>query len=193
MSQPTATVQEVLDFWFGLPATEVALPQWFRKDPAFDAQIAQRFGPTLAQALVGGLDAWQNTPASTVALVVVLDQFTRNTRRNTPGAFAGDAKALRIAQAMVARGDDRQLDCWQRSFVYLPFEHAEDLAAQAQALKLFADLALEHPTTADQHRWAVKHAEIIEQFGRYPHRNLVLGRVSTPQELLFLAQPGSSF
>jgi uncharacterized protein (DUF924 family) len=193
MSQPTATVQEVLDFWFGLPATEVALPQWFRKDPAFDAQIAQRFGPTLAQALVGGLDAWQNTPASTVALVVVLDQFTRNTRRNTPGAFAGDARALRIAQAMVARGDDRQLDCWQRSFVYLPFEHAEDLAAQAQALKLFADLALEHPTTADQHRWAVKHAEIIEQFGRYPHRNLVLGRVSTPQELLFLAQPGSSF
>jgi uncharacterized protein (DUF924 family) len=186
-------VQEVLDFWFGLPATEVALPQWFRKDPAFDAQIAQRFGPTLAQALVGGLDAWQNTPASTVALVVVLDQFTRNTRRNTPGAFAGDAKALRIAQAMVARGDDRQLDCWQRSFVYLPFEHAEDLAAQAQAMKLFADLALEHPTTADQHRWAVKHAEIIEQFGRYPHRNLVLGRVSTPQELLFLAQPGSSF
>jgi uncharacterized protein (DUF924 family) len=193
MSQPTATVQEVLDFWFGLPATEVALPQWFRKDPAFDAQIAQRFGPTLAQALVGGLDAWQNTPASTVALVVVLDQFTRNTRRNTSGAFAGDAKALRIAQAMVARGDDRQLDCWQRSFVYLPFEHAEDLAAQAQALKLFAELALEHPATADQHRWAVKHAEIIEQFGRYPHRNLVLGRVSTPQELLFLAQPGSSF
>ena len=193
MRQPTATVQEVLDFWFGLPATEVALPQWFRKDPAFDAQIAQRFGPTLAQALVGGLDAWQNTPASTVALVVVLDQFTRNTRRNTPGAFAGDAKALRIAQAMGARGDDRQLDCWQRSFVYLPFEHAEDLAAQAQALKLFAELALEHPATADQHRWAVKHAEIIEQFGRYPHRNLVLGRVSTPQELLFLAQRGSSF
>ncbi len=193
MSQATTTPQEVLDFWFGLPATTVALPQWFRKDSAFDAQIAQRFAPTVAQALVGGLDAWQNTPAGTVALVVVLDQFTRNTRRNTPGAFAGDARALRIVQAMVARGDDRQLDCWQRSFVYLPFEHAEDLAAQAQALKLFAALAAEYPQTADPHRWAVKHAEIIERFGRYPHRNLVLGRVSTPQELLFLAQPGSSF
>lgn len=193
MSQATTTPQEVLDFWFGLPATTVALPQWFRKDSAFDAQIAQRFGPTVAQALVGGLDAWQSTPASTVALVVVLDQFTRNTRRNTPGAFAGDAKALRIAQAMVSRGGDRQLDCWQRSFVYLPFEHAEDLATQAQALQLFAALAVEYPQTADQHRWAVKHAEIIERFGRYPHRNLALGRVSTAQELLFLAQPGSSF
>ena len=193
MSAPVASPQDVLDFWFGQPATAQALPQWFRKDSAFDAQIAQRFGATIELALGGHLDAWQGTPVSTVALLVVLDQFTRNTRRNTPGAFAGDPRALRIAQAAVARGDDRQLGCWQRSFVYLPFEHAEDRAVQTVALELFAALAAQHPETAAQHEWAVKHAEIIERFGRYPHRNLVLGRMSTPEELAFLSQPGSSF
>ena len=93
----------------------------------------------------------------------------------------------------MARGDDRQLGCWQRAFVYLPFEHTEDWAVQTVALELFAALAAQHPETAAQHEWAVKHAEIIERFGRYPHRNLVLGRVSTPEELAFLSQPGSSF
>ena len=193
MSAPAASPQDVLDFWFGQPATTQALPQWFRKDPAFDAQIARLFGATIERALDGQLDDWQSTPASTLALLVVLDQFTRNTWRNTPGAFAGDARALRIAQAAVARGDDRQLGCWQRSFVYLPFEHTEDRAVQTVALELFAALAAQHPETAAQHVWAVKHAEIIERFGRYPHRNPVLGRVSTPEELDFLSQPGSSF
>lgn len=193
MSAHAASPQDVLDFWFGRPAAAQALPQWFRKDPAFDGQIAQRFGATIERALVGHLDVWQRTPASTVALLVVLDQFTRNTRRNTPGAFAGDARALRIAQAAVARGDDRQLGCWHRSFVYLPFEHAEDRAVQTVALELFAALAAQHPETTAQHEWAVKHAQIIERFGRYPHRNLALGRVSTAEELAFLLQPGSSF
>lgn len=188
-----ATAQQVLDFWFGRPPTTTPRPEWFRKDPAFDATIRERFGPALAQALSGGLADWDGTREGALARVVVLDQFTRNAFRDTPRAFAGDASALAAAQALVARGDDRRLSALQRWFAYLPFEHAEDLAMQHESLRLFGALADESPALADALVWARKHHDVIVRFGRYPHRNAVLGRVSTPEELDFLREPGSSF
>ena len=191
------TADEVLDFWFGVPPSTASSasvrPEWFRKDAAFDTQIRQRFGATIDAALAGGLADWGATKAGVLARILVLDQFTRNTGRETPRAFAGDTLALADAQALVAAGDDRRLLPLQRWFAYLPFEHAEDAASQRQSLALFGALADEHPALAEAAHWAGKHAEVIARFGRYPHRNLVLGRVSTADELAFLAQPGSGF
>ena len=180
-------------FWFGEPAATAPRGEWFRKDAAFDAEIRTRFGSLLETALAGGLQAWDATPAGALARTVVLDQFTRNAFRDSARAFAGDTLALAAAQALVARGDDRRLPPLQRWFAYLPFEHAEDMAAQEQSMLLFGRLAEEHPAHADAHHWAQKHFEIVERFGRYPHRNAVLGRKSTPEEQAFLQQPGSSF
>ena len=185
--------QDVLDFWFGPPPLVRARAEWFRKDPAFDGVIQARFSSTIELALSQQLGPWQTTVAGQLALILVLDQFTRNTRRNTPGAFAGDALALRLAQQLVASGDDQALPVWQRWFAYLPFEHSESRAVQVQSLQLFARMAQQDPAMADAHEWAVKHAQVVQRFGRYPHRNLVLGRVSTAEELLFLSQPGSAF
>lgn len=184
---------EVLAFWFGDPPPTEARAEWFGKDPAFDARIRERFGATLDAALQGGLRAWDATPPGALARIVVLDQFTRNAFRDTPRAFAGDALALAAAEALVARGDDRVLGPWQRQFVYLPFEHAEDRAQQQRALELFAALAAEHPQTAELLVWAQKHQAIVERFGRFPHRNGILGRPNTPEEEDFLRQPGSRF
>lgn len=184
---------EVLAFWFGAPPSVQPRPEWFRKDAALDTQVRQRFGAVIDTALAGGLADWDATPAGALARIVVLDQFTRNTGRNTPRAFAGDVLALAAAQALVAAGDDRRLPPLQRWFAYLPFEHAEDAAAQRRSLALFGALADEHPALAEAAHWAGRHAEVIARFGRYPHRNLVLGRVSTAEELAFLAQPGSGF
>jgi uncharacterized protein (DUF924 family) len=185
--------QAVLDFWFDTPAAQQARPEWFRKDPAFDRLIVDRFGGTIQAALDGGLTAWRATASGTLAMVIVLDQFTRNTRRDTPAAFAGDAAARVLARDLVASGADQAMSPWQRSFAYLPFEHSENQADQDESLRLFAQLAAQHPALADAQQWALKHAQIVQRFGRYPHRNLVLGRVSTAAELAFLAQPGSSF
>ncbi len=193
MSAPTVQPQDVLDFWFGSQPLVRARAEWFRKDPALDAHIRDRFSSTIEQALSQQLGSWQTTVPGQLALILVLDQFTRNTCRNTPGAFAGDPLALRLAQQMVAAGDDQALPVWQRWFAYLPCEHSESHAVQAHSLQLFARLAEQDPAMADAHAWAVKHAQVVQRFGRYPHRNLVLGRVSTAEELLLLAQPGSAF
>lgn len=195
MSSDRAATQpaEVLAFWFGQPPTEQSRAEWFRKDPAFDERIRQRFGGVLQHALDGGLQHWVNRPEGALARILVLDQFTRNAFRDTPPAFAGDAQALAAAQALVASGGDQQLPPLQRWFAYLPFEHAEDRAVQRQSLRLFAELARAHPTLADAQQWAVKHAEVIERFGRYPHRNVILKRASTAEEEAFLREPGSSF
>lgn len=194
MSTMGVQPQDVLDFWFGPPGElQQARPEWFRKDPAFDALIRERFADTILLALGNRLSPWRATSPGTLALILVLDQFTRNTRRNTPGAFAGDALALALAKELVAAGADQGLTPWQRSFAYLPFEHAESPEVQVHSLRLFAQLAQQHPAMADAHLWADKHAQIVQRFGRYPHRNLVLGRVSTAEELVFLTQPGSSF
>jgi uncharacterized protein (DUF924 family) len=124
--------------------------------------------------------------------VILLDQFTRNIYRDTPQAFAGDALALDIAVAAVDQGFDRKLDAYERWFLYLPFEHAEDWAMQQRSLALFGQLAAETGDRAPL-QWAEEHAEVIRRFGRYPHRNAILGRPSTPEEIIFLAQPGSAF
>ncbi|MBA4174990.1 MAG: hypothetical protein C0505_00280 [Leptothrix sp. (in: Bacteria)] len=183
----------VLAFWFGEPAATTPRAEWFRKDPAFDTEIRARFGALIEVALGGGLQAWDATSAGALARIVVLDQFTRNAFRDSARAFAGDTLALAAAQALVARGDDRRLPPLQRWFAYLPFEHAEDRAVQRQSMALFDALAAEHPGLADTRHWALKHFEIVERFGRYPHRNALLGRESTPEETAFLQQPGSSF
>jgi len=190
---------EVLDFWFGLDTQadhDQPRPQWFKKDPAFDAEIARGFGPLIAQALAGGLDHWLTRPLQplpALALVLVLDQFTRNTGRDTARAFAGDDQALQVARALVASGADRALTGVQRQFVYLPFEHAEDLAHQRTAVQLFQQLAADAPALAGLADWAQRHHDIVARFGRFPHRNAALGRPSTAEELAFLQTPGSGF
>ena len=191
---PRAT--EVLDFWFGKPGETHHLqtrPEWFRKDEAFDALIAQRFGPLIDAALRGELAAWATEPRSALALIVVLDQFTRNTRRGTAGMFAGDDQALATARALVERGDDLRLAGVQRQFVYLPFEHSETLADQLECLRLFEQLGRDEPPLAGLLEWAQKHHDIVARFGRFPHRNAALGRESTAEEIEFLKQPGSGF
>jgi uncharacterized protein (DUF924 family) len=186
---------EIVDFWFGAPGTPehgTSRDVWFRKDAAVDAAIGARFGEAVGIALAGGFGAWCASARGALARVLLLDQFTRNMFRDTPRAFAGDARALATAQDAIARGLDRELDRYGRWFLYLPFEHAEDAEAQRRSLDLFRALSEEtgDPSALE---WAQKHADVIFRFGRYPHRNAILGRASTPEEEAFLAQPGSRF
>ncbi len=188
--------RDVLDFWFGPPDDPghgQPRAAWFRKDPAFDATIRERFGALIEAALDGALADWAQQPLPALAQVIVLDQFARNVFRDTARAFAGDARALAAAQAMVERGQDRALGGVQRQFVYLPFEHAEDLAMQRQSLRLFAALGQDEPALAGLLEWAQKHHDIVARFGRFPHRNAALGRASSAEEAAFLLTPGSGF
>ncbi len=185
---------EILDFWFGSPNTPgygEARAEWFRKDPAFDGALRDRFGSAIDSALAGGFIEWTD-PRGALARVLLLDQFTRNSYRDTPRAFAGDAIALAIAEEAVARGDDAGLIPVERCFLYLPFEHAESMVVQQQSIALYTRLASE-TGLADPLVWAERHAAVIRRFGRYPHRNVILGRASTSEEIAFLATPGSSF
>ena len=186
---PAAT--DVLEFWFGVPPGPQRA-EWFRKDAAFDERIRERFGAVHEAASGRELEAWRGTPESMLALVVVLDQFSRNLHRGDARAFAQDAHALECAREAIARGDDRLLLPVQRQFLYLPLEHSEDLADQERCVELMRALeAFEQTRGLTQ--WAEKHRVIIERFGRFPHRNAALGRTSTPEELEFLEQPGSGF
>ena len=187
----TPTASAVLEFWFG-PPPHVARCEWFRKDDAFDATIRGRFGAAIAEALAGGLGDWCADAHGTLARVIVLDQFTRNAWRDTPRAFAGDARALATAEYAIQRGFERDLDGFERWFLYLPFEHSEDLGVQERSLALFAKLAADTGERSPL-EWAEKHAAVIRRFGRYPHRNAILGRESTPAEVAFLQEPGSRF
>ncbi len=185
----------ILDFWFAPPASPehgTARAVWFKKDPAFDLEIATRFGDTVAAALAGAYGEWCVTAPGALARVLLLDQFPRNMYRETPRAFSGDARALPTAEDAIARDLDRALDPYGRWFLYMPFEHAEDVPAQRRSLELFGALAQETGLT-EPVSWAEKHAEIIFRFGRFPHRNQILGRASTAEEEAFLAQPGSRF
>ena len=176
--------QDILDFWF----VELNAQQRFAKDAALDAQMRARFGAVLLAASRGELFTWRTTPQGRLAEIVVLDQFSRNIYRETPGAFAQDAQALTLAQELVASGQDYVLEPVRRQFAYMPYMHSESPLIHAQALALFAQPGMEG--TLDFER---RHKAIIDQFGRYPHRNALLGRTSTPQELAFLSGPGSSF
>jgi uncharacterized protein (DUF924 family) len=186
----------VLQFWFGAaddPGYRLPRQKWFVKDAAFDAEIRERFAALIEQALVGGLQAWAATPEGAVAQIVVLDQFTRNAFRDSARAFGGDARALAAARALVASRLDRTLSGVMRQFVYLPFEHAEDMAAQQESLRLFAQLERDDAAVGELLSWAQRHHDIVARFGRFPHRNAALGRASTAEEIAFLQQPGSTF
>ena len=186
----------VMDFWFGRygdRGRDSPRRQWFEKSDAFDEQIRDRFGMLIPRAIAGDLQVWATKPEGAVAQILVLDQFTRNVYRGSAQAFAGDARALAAARALVDSGVDRTLPGVQRQFVYLPFEHAEDIGAQSDALRLFAQLERDAPEVGELLVWAQRHHEIIARFGRFPHRNAALGRTSTPDEIEFLKQPGSSF
>ena len=176
--------QPILHFWF----TELTPKQHFAQDAALDEAIRTRFGATLEAAAQCDLFAWRATPEGRLAEVLVLDQFSRNVYRDTALAFAQDALALVLAQELVASGQDRSLPLAQRSFAYMPYMHSESALAHTQAVALFSQ-----PGLKDILRFELRHKAIIDRFGRYPHRNAVLGRSSTPEELAFLSQPGSSF
>ncbi|HEX3632385.1 MAG TPA: DUF924 family protein [Casimicrobiaceae bacterium] len=189
-----AMQDQILDFWFGPPDSEdygTTRDMWFRKSAAIDAEIRGRFGAVIETALGGALADW-TAPRAALARVLVLDQFTRNCYRGSARAFAGDAQALAAATAAVDQGRDRELIPVERWFLYMPFEHSESPAAQERSLALFTRLAQE-TGLSDPLAWSEKHAAVIRRFGRYPHRNALLGRESTPQEIAFLATQGSNF
>ena len=184
-------IYAVLGFWFGEPRG-TSRAEWFRKDAAFDAVIRERFGALHAAAARCEREAWRANAESMLALVIVLDQFSRNLHRNDARAFAQDDHARECAAQALARGDDRGMLPVERQFLYLPFEHSEDLADQDKACELMRSLeAFEE--TRGLWEWAVKHRDVIARFGRFPHRNAALGRASTPEEAAFLEQPGSGF
>lgn len=188
--------EDILAFWFGSPADAdygQARSAWFRKDPAFDAAIRERFLPTVGAALTGGLADWAATPAGALALLLILDQFPRNLFRGEARAFAGDADARALAATFIERGWDRDLLPVQRVFVYLPFEHSESLSDQDRSIELFSALAEAFPATNGYLDYAHRHREVILRFGRFPHRNTSLRRASTPAEDIYLAEPGSGF
>ncbi|GAB3498449.1 DUF924 family protein [Curvibacter fontanus] len=178
------TPQDILTFWF----EELTPKQHFSKDTALDAQMRERFGATLAAAARGELQPWRTDAPGRLAEIIVLDQFSRNIHRDTPLAFAHDALALTLARELVALKLDQALPMAQRVFAYMPYMHSEELAAHAEALPLFSLPGLEYNL-----QFLHRHTDIIRRFGRYPHRNTILGRASTPEELAFLQQPGSSF
>ena len=174
--------KEVLKFWFDRDRKA-----WYQKNPAFDEEIRARFLPLHEQTLKGGLKSWQAEAASCLALVIVLDQFPRNMFRNSARAFAADPLARDAARVIVERGWDRSMSVDERTFAYLPFEHSESPADQALSCELMK------PLGEDPYRYAVRHKEIIDRFGRFPHRNAALGRESTSEEIEFLKTPGSGF
>ena len=184
MPEDHAEIHSVLNFWF----SEIQPRQWFVKDQAFDGEISHRFANVHRRAKAGDLDAWGLSADGALALIIVLDQFSRNMFRNTFDSFATDAQALAIAKRAIDAGFDQQVDEKRRQFFYLPFEHSEDLRDQERSILLFGALG-----NSDLLDWAEKHKIIIERFGRFPHRNAVLGRASSAEEEDFLAQAGSSF
>lgn len=188
-------MKEILEFWFS-DGVNTPREAWFRKDAAFDAEIGARFGALVTPAREGALDAWAETPEGALALMILLDQFPRNLCRGSPDAFASDPHALALARRVVlAQRLDLALTPTQRVFLYLPFEHAEAMEAQNLSVALFEGLrdspAHAAPGKSITYAWA--HRAVIARFGRFPHRNAVLGRQSTAAELAYLAQPGAGF
>lgn len=175
---------EILNFWF----VESSPRMWWKADSAYDAAIAERFGAVHSAAVLGELYEWRASPGGRLAEIIVLDQFSRNLFRGTAKAFANDPMALALAQEAVAGFQDQGLPSQQRAFLYMPFMHSESRIIHAHAEQLFAALGLD-----DSYQFELRHKAIIDRFGRYPHRNVALGRESTLEELAFLEQPGSRF
>lgn len=174
----------ILQFWF----EQIDRTLWFKKDADFDQLLRDRFGALHTQASMGELAGWRATAHGRLAEIIVLDQFSRNLFRDNAKAFAQDGMALVLAQEAVRNGSDSELSAQQRVFLYMPYMHSESLQIHAEAVELFTRLGIQGNLDFE-----LKHKAIIERFGRYPHRNALLGRESTPEELAFLAEPGSSF
>ncbi|MDP2823674.1 MAG: DUF924 family protein [Sulfuritalea sp.] len=196
MTAAVPVARAVIDFWFlppDYPGHGAYRQEWFRKDDAFDAAIRARFGAEVEAALSGV--PGEGSDQALLARILLLDQFTRNIYRNTPRAFAGDAEALTLAEILVGAGRDKNLSPWQRWFAYLPFEHSESLLDQERSVALYAGLRREmrHEAFDSAYDYALRHREAIARFGRFPHRNAILGRESTTEEIEFLKLPGSSF
>ena len=187
--------REVLDFWFG-PADSEAFGKprevWFKKDDAFDQALRERYAPFWEQARAGALSDWDASPRELLAFIVVCDQFPRNMFRGEAQSFATDPLALDAARRILGRGWDKQLLSVEKAFAYLPFEHSEDLTDQDRSVALFGGDPND-PVLKGYADYAIKHRDFIARFGRFPHRNVLLGRTSTPEEIDFLKQPGSSF
>ena len=196
---------QVLEYWLGAEqptdATALARKQlWFSKDEAVDEEIRHRFGAVMQEALTGRLNGDAATPLGRLAVIIVLDQFMRNAHRGTPKSFAGDPLALQLALEGIAQGHDTddRIPPVARIFFYLPLEHAEDLACQDAAVAAFAQLTRQGDAASQgfldmTHDYALRHRAVIAEFGRFPHRNAILGRASTPAEQAYLAQPGAGF
>jgi uncharacterized protein (DUF924 family) len=176
--------EQVLKFWF----VEAGPQKWWAVEPAFDELVKARFLPLLRQAAAGELSAWRTSANGRLAEVILLDQFSRNVYRGTPQAFAQDPQALALAQEAVSRDALDALDDLGRTFLLMPYMHSESRLVHVEAERLFRQFA-----PAENHVFELRHKAIVDRFGRYPHRNQILGRTSTPDEILFLQQPGSSF
>lgn len=189
---------QVLLFWFddpALPGNEYGQQRqiWFRKNSAFDQQVRERFLPVYERARQHAYDFWLNAPKTALALVLLLDQFPRNMFRGTPRSFEADEQALQVAQTAVTRGYDCTLKPMERMFLYLPFEHSENIDHQDRAVALFEALVTAAPELQSALEYAYRHREVIDRFGRFPHRNPILQRPSTSAEQEFLEKPGSRF
>ncbi|MGD2183433.1 DUF924 family protein [Lusitaniella coriacea] len=190
-----ASIQAILDFWFGKPGEgDYGKPRsvWFVKNAAFDEEIRSRFLDAYERAATGEFSEWKETPLGSLALILLLDQFPRNLFRNHPKAFATDAYARSVTVDAITQNFDQTLLPVQRWFIYLPLEHSENLEDQNRCVELFSQLK-DDPHSASTIDYARRHRDVIQRFGRFPHRNKILGRKSTPQEEEFLQQPGSSF
>ncbi|MEM9264482.1 MAG: DUF924 family protein [Cyanobacteria bacterium P01_F01_bin.13] len=192
MDPAVVDTQAVLDFWFGSPAGAYR-KQWFRKDQNFDAQIKSHFLDLYWAMVASSAESWLRTAQASLARIVVLDQFARNMFRGTPQSFAADAQALATAEGAIEQGYEANLLPVERFFLYLPFEHSENLLHQNRCVEYFEALVLEAPELNHGLDYARRHRDVIAQFGRFPHRNDILGRQSTEAELEFLRQPGSGF
>lgn len=198
------TEQNVLDFWYGPLREDGSVApdrakRWWKKDPSFDALIAEQFGETLAAARRGECEHWATTPEGRTALVILLDQLSRNAHRDTPDAFAADPRALSHASAAADAGELLRLPALYGYFLLMPFMHSEDIATQERGVALFSELANATPAGPPKQSlvgavdFAKRHRDIVQRFGRFPHRNAILGRESSAEEVEFLKQPGSSF
>ncbi len=194
-----ATPDEILDFWFGTGDDPFERSElWWKADAEFDTEIERRFGATLERATAGECDEWRETPRGTLAFVIVLDQFSRNIHRETPEMYVNDELALETALEAIDNGVEAGLEPIERQFLYMPLMHAEDRAVQQRSVELFDRLCREAPDEQreafeNSYEFAVKHAEIVEEFGRFPHRNEILGRESTDEERAFLDEHGRGF
>jgi uncharacterized protein (DUF924 family) len=197
------TAEAIHEFWFGTDADDVKTAEqkkklWWSKDTAIDKIIAQRFEKSTLAAVDGSLNHWKTIPRGVLALILLTDQFPRNMYRGTPASFACDHIALQLSLQALEQGVDKLLRPIERVFVYLPLEHSESIGDQERAVQLFAQLAGEVPAAQKStfdgfHQFAISHRDIIARFGRFPHRNQILGRASTEQEIAFLKTAGSSF